>query len=90
MARCILSSAEKKLTDSVTAAIGKIGAGTAVGGTSVWDASSTPPGVGLSPFGSDYKALVTPEIQAKIDAALAGMKAGTVDPCKPTPCTKKD
>ena len=34
----------------------------------------------LSPFGSDYKDLVTPEIQAKIDAALAGMKAGTVDP----------
>jgi len=90
LAKCILSSAEKKLTDSVTAAIGKVGDGTAVGGTSVWDASSTPPGVGLSPFGSDYKALVTPEIQAKIDAALAGMKAGTIDPCKPTPCDKKD
>ena len=30
--------------------------------------------------GSDYKDLVTPEIQAKIDAALAGMKDGTVDP----------
>ena len=89
-AKCILSSAEKKLTDAVTAAIGKIGAKTDVGGTSVWDASTTPVGVGLSPFGSDYKALVTPEIQAKIDAALAGMKAGTVDPCKPTPCTKKD
>ncbi len=89
-AKCILSSAEKKLVDAVSAAIGKVGAKTDVGGTSVWDASTTPVGVGLSPFGSDYKALVTPEIQAKIDAALAGMKAGTVDPCKPTPCDKKD
>jgi len=89
-AKCILSSAEKKLVDAVTAAIGKVGAKTDVGGTSIWDASTTPVGVGLSPYGSDYKALVTPELQAKIDAALAGMKAGTVDPCKPTPCDKKD
>jgi basic membrane protein A and related proteins len=89
-AKCILTSAEKKLVDAVTAAIGKIGAKTDVGGTSVWDASTTPVGVGLSPYGSDYKDLVTPEIQAKIDAALAGMKAGSVDPCKPTPCDKKD
>ena len=37
----------------------------------------TPVGVGLSPYGSDYKDLVTPEIQAKIDAALAGMKDGS-------------
>ena len=26
--------------------------------------------------------MVTPEIQAKVDAALAALKAGTVDPCK--------
>ena len=88
-AKCILTSAEKKLVDAVSAAIGKVGAGTDVGGTAVWDASTTPVGVGLSPFGSDYKDLVTAEIQAKIDAALAGMKDGTVDPCKPTPCDDK-
>ncbi len=89
-AKCILSSAEKKLTNAVIAAIAKIGAKTDVGGTTTWDASTDPVGVGLSPFGSDYKDRVTPEIQAKIDAALAGMKAGTIDPCKPTPCDKKD
>lgn len=89
-AKCILSSAEKKLVNAVQAAIKKIGAKTDVGGTTTWDASTDPVGVGLSPFGSDYKALVTPDIQAKIDAALAGMKAGTIDPCKPTPCDKKD
>ena len=88
-AKCILTSAEKKLVDAVGAAIGKIGAKTDVGGTAVWDASTTPVGVGLSPYGSDYKDLVTPEIQAKIDAALAGMKDGTVDPCKPTACDDK-
>jgi basic membrane protein A len=89
-AKCILSSAEKKLSNAVEAAIKKVGAKTDVGGTTTWDASTDPVGVGLSPFGSDYKDLVTPEIQAAIDAALAGMKGGTVDPCKPTPCDKKD
>jgi basic membrane protein A len=89
-AKCILSSAEKKLTNSVEAAIAKIGAKTDVGGTTVWDASTDPVGVGLSPFGSDYKDLVTPEVQAKIDAALAGLKDKTIDPCSPTPCDKKD
>ncbi len=88
-AKCILTSAEKKLVDAVTAAIGKIGAKTDVGGTAVWDASTTPVGVGLSPYGSDYKDLVTPEIQAKIDAALAGMKDGSVNPCAPTKCDDK-
>lgn len=89
-AKCILTSAEKKLVNAVEAAIKKIAAKTDVGGTTVWDASTDPVGVGLSPYGSDYKDLVTPEIQAKIDAALAGMKAGTIDPCKPTACDKKD
>ena len=58
--KCILTSAEKKLVDAVTAAISKIETKTDVGGTAVWDASTTPVGVGLSPYGSDYKALVTP------------------------------
>ena len=89
-AKCILSSAEKKLANAVDAAITKIAAKTDVGGTTVWDASTNPVGVGLSPFGGDYAALVTPDLQSKIDAALAGMKAGTIDPCKPTPCDKKD
>ncbi len=87
---CVLTSAEKKLVDAVTAAIGKVKAKTDVGGTAVWDASTTPVGVGLSPYQGKYAALVTPEIQAKIDAALAGMKDGSIDPCKPTACDKKD
>jgi basic membrane lipoprotein Med (substrate-binding protein (PBP1-ABC) superfamily) len=49
-----------------------------------------PPGVGLSPFGSDYKDLVTPELQAKIDAALAGMEGRHRRPLQADSCTKKD
>jgi len=87
---CVLTSAEKKEVAAVQAAINKVGAKTDVGGTTVWDASTNPVGVGLSEFRGDYKDLVTPEIQAKIDAALAGMKDGSIDPCKPTACDKKD
>lgn len=86
---CVLTSAEKKLVDAVQAAINKIGDKTDVGGTVVWDASSTPVGVGLAPYQGKYADLVTPEVQALIDAALAGMKDGTVDPCKPTACDDK-
>jgi basic membrane protein A len=86
---CVLTSAEKKLVNAVEAAIKKIGAKTDVGGTATWDASTDPVGVGLSPFQGKYASLVTPEIQAKIDAALAGMKDGTIDPCKPVACDDK-
>jgi basic membrane protein A and related proteins len=86
---CVLTSAEKKLVDAVTAAIKKIGDKTDVGGTTVWDASTDPVGVGLSPYQGDFVDLVTPDIQAKIDAALAGMKDGSVDPCNPTACDDK-
>jgi len=87
---CVLTSATKKEVEAVEAAIKKIGAKTDVGGTSIWDASTDPVGVGLAPYQGDYAALVTPEIQAKIDAALAGLKDGTIDPCKPTACDTKD
>ena len=90
LAKCILTSAEKKLSATVSAAIKKVSDKTDKGGTASFDASSTPPGVGLAPFGGDYASLVTPEIQAAIDKAFAGLKDGTVDPCKPTPCDKKD
>lgn len=87
---CVLTSAEKKLVNAVEGAIKKIGAKTDLGGTATWDASTDPVGVGLSPYQGKYASLVTPEIQKAIDDALAGMKAGTIDPCKPTACDKKD
>ena len=77
---CIVTSAEKHLRLSVLAAIDRAVGGTAKGGTTALDAASDPVGVGLS----DYHAradLVSAETQKKIDAALAGMKAGTIDAC---------
>jgi basic membrane protein A len=85
--KCILTSAEKKLRQSVSAAIARVAAGTDKGGTINFDASTTPVGVGISDF-HDLKSMLTPDLQKKVDDALAGMKAGTVDPCKPNACDK--
>ena len=59
----------------------------AVAGHVIGDAAPELPLLGLAPF-YDLASLLTPAIQAKIDAALAGMKAGTLDPCKPAACDK--
>ncbi len=85
--KCIVSSAEKKLVNAVTAALGAVSTGTDKGGAITWDASTTPAGVGLADY-HDLASLVTPDIQALIDKALAGMKDGSVDPCKPVACDK--
>ncbi len=84
--KCVVTSAEKKLRASVLAAITRVIDGTAKGTTIVNDASSDPVGIGLSDY-HDHADLITPEIQGKIDAALAGLKDGSLDPCKPNPCT---
>jgi len=81
VSKCIVTSAEKKLVDSTAAAIGSIDAGTNPGGNQFLNAASKPPGIGLSPY-HDFESLITPEIQAKVDKALADMAAGTLDPCK--------
>jgi basic membrane protein A len=90
LAKCIVTSAEKKLANAVSAAIKNVDAKKDVGGTIVWGASSDPVGIGLSPYGGDYASLVTADVQKKVDDALAGLKAGTIDPCKPVACDVKD
>jgi basic membrane protein A len=85
--KCIVTSAEKHLALAVANAIARIKAGTDKGGNIVNDAKSDPVGIGISDF-HDLKSMMTPDLQAKIDAALAGIKAGTVDPCKPVACDK--
>jgi basic membrane protein A len=77
---CIVTSAEKHLRASVLAAIDKVVAKTDKGGTTLLDAKSDPVGVGVSDF-HNHKDLITADIQKKIDDALAGMKAGTIDAC---------
>jgi basic membrane protein A and related proteins len=78
---CILTSAEKHLSSSVEATIKQIAAGTAVGGNVVYNAKVD--GIGVAPFTPATG--VSSDVQAKLDAAIAGMKAGTLVTC-PTPC----
>ncbi len=86
LSKCIVTSAEKKLVDTVKAVVLSVASDTFKAGTVPYNAASTPQAVGLSAF-HDNAALITPEIQAKIDEALAGLKAGTLDPCAPIKCT---
>ena len=79
--KCIVTSAEKKIKIAIQAAIQRIADGTDKGGNIVNDAKSTPVGIGLAPY-HELAGLITLDIQAKIDAALAGLKDGSLDPCK--------
>jgi basic membrane protein A len=79
VAKCIVTSAEKKIVNAIKAAIERVADGTAVGGNVLGDATNG--GIGLAPY-HDFEDLITPEIQAAIDKALADLAAGTVDPCK--------
>jgi basic membrane protein A len=85
-AQCIVTSAEKKLKDTVQAVVTSVADGSFKAGTVVYDAASTPPAIGLAPY-HDNAAKITPEIQAKIDEAFAAFVAGTLDPCAPIKCT---
>lgn len=79
---CILTSAEKHLAVSVSSSIQQIALKTAKAGLVFYNAAND--GIGVSPF---YEAAskLPADIQTKIDAALAGMKAGTVVTCPPKP-----
>jgi len=77
---CIVTSAEKHLSNSVESTIKAISAGTAAGGNVTLDAKSN--GIGLAPF--TPASAVSADIQAKVTAALAAMQAGTLTTCPAT------
>ena len=79
LSKCIVTSAEKKLKDTVAAVTESVGSGSFQGGTVVYNAASNPPAIGLSPY-HDFTSLITPEIQAKLDDAFAKMKSGDLKP----------
>ncbi len=79
---CILTSAEKKLANSVQQSIEAIAGGTAMGGRTQFDAAND--GIGVSPF-YDAASKLAPDTQAKVDEAIAAMKAGTLETC-PAEC----
>lgn len=77
-AKCIVTSAEKKLAKSLAFDIQQIAAGTMKPGDDHWDAARD--GIGLSPF-HDFDSQISADLKAKLDQALAGMKAGTLKTC---------
>jgi basic membrane protein A len=81
LSKCIVTSAEKKLKSTVQAVVESAAKGTFVGGNVSYNAASTPPGIGLSPY-HEFTSLITPEIQAKLDAAMAKMASGDLKPSR--------
>jgi basic membrane protein A len=79
---CILTSAEKHLALSVNNSIVAIADGSAKGGLTYFNATND--GIGVSPF-YDAASKVPADTQAKLDEAIAGMKAGTLKTC-PAKC----
>ena len=86
LSECIVTSAEKKLVDTVKAVVLSVASDTFKAGTVAYNAASEPPAIGLSDY-HDNAAVITPDIQAKIDAAFDGFVDGSVDPCAPIKCT---
>jgi basic membrane protein A len=76
--KCIVTSAEKHLSSAVSQTIANIAAGTAKGGVSKFNATND--GVGYSPF-HNTSITIPADVQGKLDAALAAMKAGTLKTC---------
>lgn len=76
---CIVTSAEKKLKDTVQAVTESVASDSFVAGTVSYNAASTPPAIGLAPY-HELESLITPEIQAKLDEAMAAMASGELKP----------
>ena len=76
---CIVTSAEKKLKDTVQAVAESVASGDFQAGTVSYNAASDPPAIGLAPY-HELESLITPEIQAKLDDAMAAMASGELKP----------
>ena len=78
---CIVTSAEKKLKDTVQAVVESVASGDFQAGTVSYNAASNPPAIGLAPY-HELESLITPEIQAKLDEAMAAMASGELKPLR--------
>jgi basic membrane protein A len=86
LGECIVTSAEKKLKESVQAAIERVADDEAEPGNVFHDAAADPPGVGISPF-HDFEDEIDPAVQEAVDEAFNGLADGSIDPCEgPQPC----
>ncbi|HET7026774.1 MAG TPA: BMP family ABC transporter substrate-binding protein [Candidatus Limnocylindrales bacterium] len=82
-AKCLITSAEKHLANAVDQVIKAIAAGSQQPGDAKFDATND--GIGASP-GHDLASKWPSDLQGKLDAALAGMKDGSVKTCPDTGC----
>jgi len=80
---CIVTSAEKRIETAVNQAVMGITAGSLAAGDVLYNAAND--GIAASPF-HDKAGMFGPEVQAALDAALAAMKAGTLQTCPTTGC----
>ena len=77
--KCIIFSAEKKLSKAVSDTVKAISAETAKGGIMLFNAAND--GVGGSPLYNTSAAGLPSDLQSKLDTAFAAMKAGTLKTC---------
>jgi basic membrane protein A len=79
-AECVVTSAEKALQATIDTVVQSVADGSFQSGLVVYDLSDDPPAVGISPFQEQYADLLTDDLQAQLDAAVAGMLDGSIDP----------
>ncbi len=87
--KCIVTSAEKNVSAAVNQTVTAIANGTITNGTIVKDGiakfNAANNGVGYAPLNENTSVTFPSDLQGKLDAALAGMKAGTLTTC-PAKC----
>ena len=81
--QCLVTSAEKHVQSAMSAQVQAVANGTAKPGDNLFNAAAD--GVGVSPE-HDNKGLITADLQTKLDAALAAMKATPPLVTCPTTC----
>jgi len=79
--KCIATSAEKHLAVSVATSIKQVSDKSAKGGLVFYNAAND--GIGVAQFTNAASSVA--DLQSKIDAALAGMKDGSITTCPPAP-----
>ena len=80
---CIITSAEKHVESAVNQAITGIAGSSLAAGDVLYNAAND--GIGVSDF-HDKASLFGPEVKTALDAALAGMKDGSLKTCPDTDC----
>jgi len=76
--KCLVTSAMNSYATSVAAAIMRVADGTAPAGTIKQNLTNG--GVALAPF-NEFASLITPDIQARIDSAIASLANGSIKAC---------